>query len=66
MKAAVCYAFGQPLVVEEVELEPPRAGEVNVRIAACGICHSDVHMIRGEWVKWEKVIKAAGLKVNNS
>jgi Zn-dependent alcohol dehydrogenase len=49
MKAAVCYAFGQPLVVEEVDLEPPRAGEVNVRIAACGICHSDVHMIRGEW-----------------
>ena len=49
MKAAVCYAFGQPLVVEEVDLEPPRGGEVNVRIAACGICHSDVHMIRGEW-----------------
>jgi S-(hydroxymethyl)glutathione dehydrogenase/alcohol dehydrogenase len=49
MKAAVCYAFGQPLVVEEIDLGPPRAGEVKVRLAATGICHSDVHLIRGEW-----------------
>jgi S-(hydroxymethyl)glutathione dehydrogenase / alcohol dehydrogenase len=49
MKAAVCYAFGQPLVVEEVELDPPQAGEVHVRLVATGICHSDVHLIRGEW-----------------
>ena len=49
MKAAVCYTFGQPLVIEEVELAPLRAGEVHVRIAATGICHSDVHLIRGEW-----------------
>ena len=49
MKAAVCYAFGQPLVIEEVDLDPPRAGEVKVRLAATGICHSDVHLIRGEW-----------------
>jgi S-(hydroxymethyl)glutathione dehydrogenase/alcohol dehydrogenase len=49
MKAAVCYAFGQPLVVEEVEIDPPRQGEVTVRLAATAICHSDVHLIRGEW-----------------
>lgn len=49
MKAAVCYAFGQPLVVEEVEIDLPQAGEVKVRLAACGICHSDVHLVRGEW-----------------
>jgi NDMA-dependent alcohol dehydrogenase len=49
MKAAVCYGFGQPLLVEEVHLDPPRAGEVKVRLAATGICHSDVHLIRGEW-----------------
>lgn len=49
MKAAICYTFGHPLVLEEVELDPPRQGEVKVRLAACGICHSDVHMIRGEW-----------------
>ncbi len=49
MKAAVCYAFDQPLVVEEVEIDPPRSGEVKVRLAATAICHSDVHLIRGDW-----------------
>ena len=32
MKAAVLYGFGQPLVIEDVELDPPGAGEVKVRI----------------------------------
>lgn len=49
MKAAVCYEFGKPLVVEEVTLDPPRQGEVKVRLAATGVCHSDIHHIRGEW-----------------
>src|SRR5690242_2704726 len=49
MKAAVCYAFGEPLVVEEIELEAPRAGEVRVRLAATAICHSDVSVVQGLW-----------------
>ena len=49
MRAAVCYEFGKPLVIEEVRLDPPETGEVRVRIAAIGICHSDIHLIRGEW-----------------
>jgi S-(hydroxymethyl)glutathione dehydrogenase/alcohol dehydrogenase len=49
VKAAVCYAFGAPLRVEEVENDAPQAGEVKVRLAAAGICHSDIHMIQGEW-----------------
>jgi NDMA-dependent alcohol dehydrogenase len=49
VKAAVCYAFGAPLQVEEVEIDPPQAGEVKVRLAAVGICHSDIHMIHGDW-----------------
>lgn len=49
MRAAVCYEIGQPLVVEEVTLDPPQRGEVKVRMAATAICHSDVHYIRGEW-----------------
>ena len=48
MKAAVCYEFGKPLVVEEVDIDTPRAGEVKVRIAATAICHSDIHAIRGD------------------
>jgi S-(hydroxymethyl)glutathione dehydrogenase/alcohol dehydrogenase len=47
MKAAVCYEFGKPLVVEDVKIDPPQRGEVKVRIAATAICYSDVHVIRG-------------------
>jgi len=49
MKAAVCYEFGQPLVIEELELDPPQAGEVKVKLAACAICHSDIHYAEGAW-----------------
>jgi S-(hydroxymethyl)glutathione dehydrogenase / alcohol dehydrogenase len=49
MKAAVCYAFGEPLKIENVRIDAPAEGEVKVRIAAAAVCHSDVHLIRGEW-----------------
>ena len=52
MKAAVCYEHGKPLVVEDVTLDPPKSGEVKVRLAAVAICHSDVHLVRGDWVNW--------------
>jgi len=48
MRAAVFYEVGKPLVVEEVELAPPHSGEVLVRIAATGVCHSDLHYIKGD------------------
>jgi S-(hydroxymethyl)glutathione dehydrogenase / alcohol dehydrogenase len=48
MKAAVCYEFGKPLTIEELELDPPKKGEVKVRLAATAICHSDLHALRGE------------------
>lgn len=47
MRAAVWNGVGAPIEVVEVELEPPRRGEVRVRVEACGICHSDVSLIRG-------------------
>jgi S-(hydroxymethyl)glutathione dehydrogenase/alcohol dehydrogenase len=40
-KAAIAYEAGKPLVIEEVELEGPRAGEVLVEIKATGVCHTD-------------------------
>lgn len=49
MKAAVCTAFGQPLVIEEVEIDPPQKGEVKVKVAACAICHSDILYMDGGW-----------------
>jgi Zn-dependent alcohol dehydrogenase len=48
VKAAVCYEVGKPLVMEEVNLDPPGRGEVTIRCAATSICHSDIHMIKGE------------------
>jgi len=48
MKAAVCYEFGKPLVVEDIDIDPPQGTEVKVRIGATAICHSDIHSIRGE------------------
>lgn len=49
MQAAVCRAFGRPLTIEEVSLAEPRAGEVEVEIRACAICHSDITYARGGW-----------------
>ncbi len=49
MKAAVCYEFSKPLVIEEVELLPPKTGEVQVKLAACAICHSDILYAEGAW-----------------
>jgi Zn-dependent alcohol dehydrogenase len=49
MKAALCYEFGQPLVIEEINIDPPQAGEIKVKLAACAICHSDIHAIEGAW-----------------
>ncbi len=48
-RAALLREVGQPLVIEEVELAEPQAGEVLVRIAAAGVCHSDLHYMKGEW-----------------
>lgn len=48
MKAAVCYELDKPLVVEEVDIDPPKPGEVKVKISATAICHSDIHMFKGE------------------
>lgn len=47
MKAAVLYETGKPLVIEDVVLDPPKAHEVRVRIAAAGVCRSDLHFMKG-------------------
>jgi Zn-dependent alcohol dehydrogenase len=49
VRAAVCRQFGTPLLIEDLHLDPPEAGEVRVDIAACGICHSDIHFAEGAW-----------------
>jgi S-(hydroxymethyl)glutathione dehydrogenase / alcohol dehydrogenase len=49
IKAAVCHAFGAALTIETVTLAAPQAGEVEVTLKACAICHSDVTYIDGGW-----------------
>jgi alcohol dehydrogenase, propanol-preferring len=49
MMAAVVREFGKPLAIEEVEVPRPRAGQVLVRIRACGVCHTDLHAAEGDW-----------------
>jgi S-(hydroxymethyl)glutathione dehydrogenase / alcohol dehydrogenase len=48
MQAAVLWEPGRPVDVREVELAPPQHGEALVRIAACGVCASDLHVVDGD------------------
>src|SRR5215211_7266739 len=47
MRAAVLQEFGEPLVVQELELAEPKEGEVLVRLVACGVCHTDLYTASG-------------------
>ena len=49
MKAAVCYEFGEPLVIEDLSLAAPGPNQVRVELAACAICHSDIAFAEGAW-----------------
>lgn len=49
MKAAVVRTFGGPLKIEEVPVPVPGLGEVLVKIEACGVCHTDLHAVDGDW-----------------
>jgi S-(hydroxymethyl)glutathione dehydrogenase / alcohol dehydrogenase len=47
IRAAVLEEFGRPLAVQEVDLDEPSAGEVLVRLVACGVCHTDLYTASG-------------------
>ncbi len=47
-KAAIAWGPGQPLTIEEVQVMPPQAGEVRVRLVATGVCHTDAFTLSGE------------------
>ena len=48
VKAAVCYEAGKPLVVEDIDIDTPKKGEVKVRMVATAVCHSDIHVVKGD------------------
>lgn len=49
IRAAVCREFGKPLVIQTITLAAPEAGEVQVKLSACAVCHSDISFIDGGW-----------------
>ncbi|MGA8621146.1 MAG: alcohol dehydrogenase catalytic domain-containing protein [Candidatus Sulfotelmatobacter sp.] len=57
MKAAVLREFKKPLAIEEVGRPQLGASEILIRIEACGVCHSDVHVADGDWPQFTKIVK---------
>jgi propanol-preferring alcohol dehydrogenase len=57
MKAVVLREFKKPLAVEEVGQPQPGTDEVLIRVEACGVCHSDVHVADGDWAQFAKIVK---------
>lgn len=49
MKAAILYEPNKPISIEQIELEDPGAGEIMVKNMAAGVCHSDWHVMKGDW-----------------
>jgi propanol-preferring alcohol dehydrogenase len=49
MKAAVVREFRKPLVIEDVPIPLPASGQIQVKIEAVGVCHTDLHAAEGDW-----------------
>jgi propanol-preferring alcohol dehydrogenase len=49
MGAAIATSFGRPLILSDIAIPTPGPGEVLVRVAACGVCHTDIHAVDGDW-----------------
>ena len=60
VKAAVLYAPGTKYEIEEITLDPPKEGEVLVKYAASGMCHSDEHLVTGDLVLPTEISEALG------
>jgi S-(hydroxymethyl)glutathione dehydrogenase / alcohol dehydrogenase len=48
IKAALLFAPGEKLKIETITLDAPKAGEVRIKLAASGVCHSDYHVMTGD------------------
>lgn len=49
MRAAVVEKFGKPLVIKNIDVPKVPAGQILVKVAACGVCHTDLHAASGDW-----------------
>jgi Zn-dependent alcohol dehydrogenase len=60
-RAAVLHDVGQKWEIEEIDLDPPKAGEVLIEMAAAGLCHSDEHLATGDMAVPNAVADAKGI-----
>lgn len=49
MKAAVAHEFNKPLTIEELDIPTINENQILVKMDACGVCHTDLHAVRGDW-----------------
>jgi propanol-preferring alcohol dehydrogenase len=57
MKAAIIQEYKQPLVINDIAAPVPGPDEVLIKVAACGVCHSDLHLADADWPHLLKIIK---------
>jgi propanol-preferring alcohol dehydrogenase len=57
MKAALLHELNKPLTIEEVERPKPGENEVLIKVEASGVCHSDLHIIEGDWKQFGGITK---------
>ncbi len=57
MKAAVLHEFKQPLIFKEVPRPQLDPGDVLIKVEACGVCHSDLHLADGDWSQLAAIVK---------
>jgi S-(hydroxymethyl)glutathione dehydrogenase/alcohol dehydrogenase len=60
-RAAVLWGVNQPWKIEEIDVDPPKAGEVLVQWKAAGMCHSDEHMVTGDMVPPPEMMELMGV-----
>lgn len=61
-RAAVLFGIGQEWKIEEIEVDPPKAGEVIVEWKAAGLCHSDEHLVTGDLVPTPEMMALMGME----
>ena len=57
MKAAIVSEFKQPLIIDDVDTPEIGSDEVLIKVEACGVCHSDLHIAEGDWTHLKRLIK---------
>lgn len=57
MRAAILREYRQPLLIEDTETPAPGPDEVLIKVEACGVCHSDLHIAEGDWTHLLRIIK---------